>query len=260
MRIQHIIAPLIIWLAQKTSASFVAPLVHPLPTRSTTTSFVTRTSASTLYSYDQSETAAAVEGESTNKPTWHIFVDLQCPFAKKAWQRFPLLEERFGKDYDMSIELTSLVFHPQAFVGHQAAYLIEQHIGSKAKQDFVNTCFQHQGLYSRDTLGEDYRKSEVDTIFANLAERAGAFNNNSSGGGGGTATFTRDYFLQHLHDWDDVIKPTYGQVKRALNFGVFGTPKHVIDGQLVSDTESTWGPDEWEEKLQTLQDTLPINS
>ena len=33
---------------------------------------------------------------------------------------------------------------------------------------------------------------------------------------------------------------------------VYGTPKHVIDGKLVPDTESAWGAAEWAEKLKSL--------
>jgi 2-hydroxychromene-2-carboxylate isomerase len=82
----------------------------------------------------------------------------------------------------------------------------------------------------------------VDEVFANIAQEAGVFDD----------SFTRDYFLEHLHDWDEVVKPSYGEVKDALNYGVFGTPKHVIDDKLVLDTESAWGPEEWEDKLRSL--------
>ena len=33
---------------------------------------------------------------------------------------------------------------------------------------------------------------------------------------------------------------------------VYGTPKHVIDGKLVPDTESAWGAGEWADKLKSL--------
>ena len=33
---------------------------------------------------------------------------------------------------------------------------------------------------------------------------------------------------------------------------VYGTPKHVIDGKLVPDTESAWGAADWADKLKSL--------
>ena len=33
---------------------------------------------------------------------------------------------------------------------------------------------------------------------------------------------------------------------------VYGTPKHVIDGELVPDTESAWGAADWADKLKSL--------
>ena len=52
-----------------------------------------------------------------------------------------------------------------------------------------------------------------------------------------------------MHDWEEVVKPAYAEHKIALGYGVFGTPKFVVNEQLVPDTESTWGPDEWRKVL-----------
>lgn len=176
------------------------------------------------------------------KPTWKVFVDLQCPYARKAWNRLPELKKEFGDEYDFSMHLTSLAFHPQAFVGQQAAYLIGQKVGAEAKQEFIDACFTNQELYTNDGVG-DARKSEVDNVFASIAERAGIFNQE----------FTQQEFLANLHDFTQVVKPAYAEHKVALGYGVFGTPKHVINEQLVPDTESTWGPEEWKAHLEKLQ-------
>ena len=47
-------------------------------------------------------------------------------------------------------------------------------------------------------------------------------------------------------------KPAYAEHKIALGYGVYGTPKHVIDGKLVPDTESAWGAADWAGKLGSL--------
>ena len=78
---------------------------------------------------------------------------------------------------------------------------------------------------------------------------------------------------QPLHDWESAVKPAYTEHKVALGHGVtcrcrnqrrvdgvdgvdrtqvYGTPKHVIDGKLVPDTESAWGAADWAEKLKSL--------
>ena len=87
--------------------------------------------------------------------------------------------------------------------------------------------------------------------------------------------FTKEAFLADLHDWESAVKPAYAEHKIALGFGVtcrcrnqrrveswrrrgrshaqvYGTPKHVIDGKLVPDTESAWGAADWAEKLKSL--------
>ena len=80
--------------------------------------------------------------------------------------------------------------------------------------------------------------------------------------------------MSSLHDWGSSVKPAYTEHKVALAYGVtvgveinvasmawadtvdrtqvYGTPKHVIDGKLVPDTESAWGAADWAEKLKSL--------
>ena len=63
---------------------------------------------------------------------------------------------------------------------------------------------------------------------------------------------TKEAFLASLHDWESAVKPAYAEHKVALVAGVYGTPKHVIDGKLVPDRESAWGAADWAEKLKSL--------
>ena len=88
----------------------------------------------------------------------------------------------------------------------------------------------------------DCKKSDVDAVFASIAEGAGVLDDE----------FNKDNFLSKLHDWEQAVMPAYTEQKVALGFGVYGTPKHVIGGSLIPDTESAWGAAEWEAKLKTL--------
>jgi len=185
----------------------------------------------------------------SSKRSWKSFVDLQCPFARKFYvEHRPDIESHFGDQFEFSTHLTSLAFHPQAFVGQKAAKLIELNKGIDSKLNFVDACFINQDRY-KDT--GDARPSEVDVIFANIAEEAGIFSDE--------AVFTRDFFLEHINDWDAIVKPTYAEHKVALGYGVFGTPKFVIDDKLVEGTESSWGPEEWETKLQEIDSQIDKN-
>ena len=171
-----------------------------------------------------------------------MFWDLQCPYSHASWEKFPAIKQRFEADFDFSIQVTSLLFHPQAFTAHCAASLIEGKKGAEAKLKFIDACFAHQEEYMNSAIG-NARPSEVDIVFADIAERAGIFDQEQ---------FTREAFLSKLHDWEEAVKPAYNEHKIALGYGVYGTPKHVIDEKIVVDTESSWGPDEWVEKLKSL--------
>lgn len=171
-------------------------------------------------------------------PTWKVFFDLQCPYSKKCWENLPKIRERFGSDYEISTHLTSLAFHPQAFTAQCAATLIGNLKGAEARQKFEDACFEQQESFMNAALG-DCRKSEIDEVFFKIAESAGS-------------GVSKEDFLAGLHDWEKAVKPAYTEHKAALGYGVYGTPKHVINEKLVPDTESAWGADEWAEKLKSL--------
>ena len=163
------------------------------------------------------------------------------PYSKTNWQNLAAIKAQFGNEYAFEVCLTSLAFHPQAFTAQCGASLVESRKGRDALLKYVDACFEHQETYMNAALG-DARKSDVDAVFANIAEKAGVLDD----------AFTKEAFLADLHDWESAVKPAYAEHKIALGYGVYGTPKHVIDGKLVPDTESAWGAAEWADKLKSL--------
>jgi len=175
----------------------------------------------------------------STKKTWKVFWDLQCPYSKKNWERFSAIQSKFATEYDFSIHLTSLLFHPQAFTAQCAATLVKETKGPEAWRTYVDACFEQQDSFMNAAVG-DARKSEIDAIFAGIAETSGVLDADN---------FTKDFFLTNLHDWELAIKPAWTEHKEALALGVVGTPESVIDGVLIDDSESDWGPEEWAKKL-----------
>ena len=175
------------------------------------------------------------------KKSWKVFFDLQCPYSKICWKNLPAIKERFQDEYEITTHLTSLAFHPQAFEAQCAATLIGAVLGEPSKKKFEDACFENQESFMNAAIG-DARKSEISAVFAQIAEKAGLLGDK----------LTREDFLADLSSWEKAVKPAYTEHKVALAYGVYGTPKHVIDEKLVPDTESAWGPDEWSQKLSTL--------
>lgn len=176
------------------------------------------------------------------KKSWKIFWDLQCPYSRRNWQKLAELRTKFAADYEFTVYITSLAFHPQAFTAQCGAALIENKKGRDAMFQYVDACFEKQESFMNATIG-DARKSEIDAVFASIAESAGVFDD---------ANFRKEDFLSGLHDWETAVKPAYAEHKIALRYGVYGTPKHVVDEELLEDTESDWGVKEWDEKLKAL--------
>lgn len=179
---------------------------------------------------------------SAKKATWKVFWDLQCPYSKKHWQNHKAIVDKLGDHYDFEIHLTSLAFHPQAFPAQCAANLILSKKGDEAKRIFIDACFEHQDTYMNAAL-PDARPSDVTAAFCKIAKEAGLLD---------TDDFTEAFFASHINDWTLAVQPAYTEHKVALGYGVYGTPKHVIDEVLVPDTESSWGPEDWAKKISEL--------
>lgn len=174
---------------------------------------------------------------------WKVFWDLQCPYSRANWKNLDAIKARFSAEYEFEIILTSLLFHPQAFTAQCAANLIEVKKGVESKQTFIDACFNHQEKFMNAAIG-DSRPSEVDAVFATIAKDAGLLNDST--------LLSESEFLSKIHDWEMAVKPAYTEHKKALGYGVYGTPKHVIDDKLIADAESSWGPDEWATKLKEI--------
>jgi len=179
---------------------------------------------------------------TTYKKTWEVFWDLQCPYSKANWKLLPKIKDRFGDEYDFSVHLTSLLFHSQAFVGQCASHLIMAKLGDEARLKFIDACFEQQDIYMNAAVG-DARKSEVDAIFAGICEKLGFFEDSDK--------LTKSEFLDKLHDWELATKPAWTEHKEALELGVHGAPKSVIDGVLMANSESDWTPDRWAKALES---------
>lgn len=172
------------------------------------------------------------------KKSWKVFWDLQCPYSKNNWERLSAIKAKLEDEYEFTIHLTSLLFHPQAFTAQCAANWVAITKGAEAKQTFVDACFNYQDRYMNAAVG-DARKSEIDAIFASIAMNCGVI-----------SAEEKESFLIGMHDWETGIGPAWSEHKDALAVGVMSTPKHVIDGVLLENTESSWGPDDWVQYLQ----------
>jgi hypothetical protein len=161
---------------------------------------------------DQRTSSKATRAEKKMaKTSWKVFWDLQCPYSKKMWENFKEIQDRFDNDYDITIYITSLAFHPQAFTAQCGASLIEKVKGRDVMFKYVDACYENQDMYMNDSIG-DAKMSEIDEVFAKIAEKAGVFDE----------SFTKEKFLQDLHNWETAVNPAYTEHKIALGYGVFG--------------------------------------
>lgn len=127
----------------------------------------------------------------TKKISWKVFVDLQCPYSRFCWKNLPSIRERFQDKYDITVTCTSLAFHPQAFSAQCAANLIEGTTGKEARLRFHEMLFEKQESFMNTAIG-DARKSEINAVFADLADQADCLGDKLS----------KEDFLAKINDWE----------------------------------------------------------
>jgi 2-hydroxychromene-2-carboxylate isomerase len=181
--------------------------------------------------------------QASEKPSWDMYLDLQCPYSRAVWNKLPELRNHFGNDYNITTHLTSLAFHHQSFTAHSAACLIGAQKGKEARLLFEKACFAKQDRYV-DTAVEGMTKDEVNAVFATIAEEEGIFNDST--------VLTKEDFLVSLMDHKKVVLPTWSEHKQALAVGVFKAPQHVLRGRIVPDTDSSWEIEDYEECFKKL--------
>ena len=97
-------------------------------------------------------------------------------------------------------------------VAQCAAVLIGRQAGAEARERFESACWEQQESFMNKALG-DARKSEVDAVFASIAESAGVFDADG---------FSRDSFMNLLGSWDEAIWPAYQEHKEAMGKALAG--------------------------------------
>eukprot|EP00457_Paulinella_chromatophora_P016325 gb/GEZN01017101.1/.p1 GENE.gb/GEZN01017101.1/~~gb/GEZN01017101.1/.p1 ORF type:complete len:243 (-),score=27.31 gb/GEZN01017101.1/:85-765(-) len=187
----------------------------------------------------------------TGPKEWKVFLDLQCPYSKICLeQHYEELKSAFG-EYKFSIVLTSLVFHPQAFPAQKAVFAMNLLAGEEARYAYINKIYAEQDRISNAKTSEMTRH-DIDGVLADIAAEAGLVKGKNNESKTGSPTITREALIGKMNDFDNCVKPAYAEHKIALAHKVYGVPKHVIAGQLIEDSESSWGVKEFHQKMRSL--------
>mmetsp|Transcript_18383 Transcript_18383/g.64571 ORF Transcript_18383/g.64571 Transcript_18383/m.64571 type:complete len:168 (+) Transcript_18383:216-719(+) len=136
------------------------------------------------------------------------------------------------------MHLTANILHAQAWPAHYSALLVKKQCGDAVYSKYIAALFENRAKFKNADI--QLSKADMDTAFADIAEGCGLL--------GGE--FSRAEFLDKCSNWKQGhVWAAYGEFKEALALGVFGIPKHIVDGVLLTCTESVWGVEEWRAKL-----------
>ena len=169
---------------------------------------------------------------------WEVHLCLGCNFSKNVHAVLPELKKAMP-EFEFEIVLMSLPWHFSAMhgmiIGHAAV------AGGCDRDAYISAVFaQQEKILNNATV--DLSREQMFAIYADIAEQ-------TSGGKVKKAelvqlAMTRKPIDYHMKAW--------AECKIGIAAGVMGSPKHVVDGKVLTGTDSAWGVAEYKAKAASL--------
>lgn len=167
-----------------------------------------------------------------------VFVDLECPFSKKAW---PTMLTLMNEDD----ERLSITAHPIVLCDHRQSWDLTKALTAIAGRNplrgwkFISHLYQHQQTFD----SEAFRTKTRQDLFQ-LIERLGKEFDDSLP----MADLTKEI----ADDSGDVASRTKTSIRYAADRGVWSTPTFFINGSEVPQLESSSTINDWQNFLASL--------
>lgn len=166
-----------------------------------------------------------------------LFMDLQCPFSKKAWSTLLEVYEFYGEEkIRLTIQPMVLANHRQSWDVTKAAIATAEDNAHKFI-DFASYLYQHQQDYRNSAFKE---RTQVD-LHHLLADYA-------ADGAGWTDKVA---FLERLES-DEIYNETRVPCRLAAIRGVWSTPTFFINGAEAVGLSSDSSRQDWQSILDPL--------
>lgn len=165
------------------------------------------------------------------------FVDIECPFSKKAW---PTLLDVVNHYPDTQVSVT---VYPMFLSDHRQSWDVAKAAIVMADDDPVEfwRCFsylyQHQSEFSKEAFNDQSRQD----LYQLLADYATDFMENCD----------RNQFLQQLNQ-DKIASRAKEPFRYAIQRGVWSTPTFFINGAEVSNLSSSSTIADWQHQIEKL--------
>lgn len=165
------------------------------------------------------------------------FVDVECPFSKKAWSTLCAVAEAYcGDRVSITVHPIVLADHRQSWDATKAAVLMAS--GDSAKfWDCLSYLYDHQEKYSDDAFNQ---QTHVD-LYHLLARLAADYADWTDG----------TTFIQQLRS-EAIEQETKVPIRFGISRGVWSTPTFFINGSEASQLSSSSTLSDWKAVLDPL--------
>lgn len=166
-----------------------------------------------------------------------VFVDIECPFSKKAWSTVTALSKTF-KDEQLGITVYPVVLadHRQSWEVTKAAILIAKDDATTI-WDCFTYLYDRQEQFSQDAFEQ---KTHLDLLHL-LAEFAADF----------TGQADKTNWLEQLRD-EAIAKEAKAPIRFSIIRGVWSTPTFFVNGSQADSLTSSSTLEDWHEIVQPL--------
>ncbi|MEA5449098.1 thioredoxin domain-containing protein [Leptolyngbya sp. CCNP1308] len=162
-----------------------------------------------------------------------VFVDLECPFSKKAWPTVLAVANHYESE-SVAITAHSIVLcdHRQSWDLTKAVVAIAAYDPLRAWQ-FIGHLYQHQADYGPDAFDHKTRQ-DLRQLIEDLAAKFDPALSNSD-------------LAQQISDEEGAVASrAKASVRYAISRGVWSTPTVFINGSPVPELESSSTLSDWQ--------------
>lgn len=168
-----------------------------------------------------------------------VFIDLECPFSKKAWPTVLALANYYEGD------CVGITAHPIVLCDHRQSWDMTKSVVAIAADDplrawqFIGHLYQHQADYDRDAFDHKTRQ-DLRQLIEDLAAKFDPAWENS------------DLAQQISDEKGSVANRAKASIRYAISRGVWSTPTIFINGSPVPELESSSTLSDWQAVIDPL--------
>lgn len=164
-----------------------------------------------------------------------IFLDIQCPFSKKAWSTVLKVMKLYSDKAYFTFYPMTLPNHRQSWDATKAAFVFAQ---DQTEQfiEFFDYLYKHQNQIENDAF-EKRTQIDLYELLAKFASECG--------------DWQPEDFIQKLKS-EEVYQATKIPVRIAFSRGVWSTPTFFINEAEVTELSSSSRVEDWQELFNGL--------